>query len=374
MRRARKLLGSALVVALLALALVVLVPAMTGRPVVTYAHSGSMEPTIGLFDAFLVSPWTRDVGVGDIIVFESVTHGGPAVHRIVGGDARGWTTQGDANALPDQAGREPYVTPDRILGKVVTVDDAPILIPEAGKGLVEAKISLTRAANAVGGGRFLVASIFLALAAASAIPALTHRRAPRSPARMPRALRQALRRAFPRGILGRHLGLALLLVLVASTAWAASQARADVPLGLVVVKDPTAADGVRAAAPGGSISREVQVGALGFLPTIVILEPASDRLLAPEPTAQIAARAVARLPVEHRAGDTVGYHEDALHLWRYPALMPAPIIIAMHGLAPGMPYAAVGAALAGIGAVWFWALGVARLPVGRLLGMREGWL
>src|SRR5581483_5082241 len=98
----------------------VLVPVVTGRPVVSYPVSGSMVPTLGPFDVFFVDPWPGALHKGDIIVFDSVTRAQPAVHRIVGGDESGWITQGDANPNADQMAGEPAVTRDRVLGRVVT--------------------------------------------------------------------------------------------------------------------------------------------------------------------------------------------------------------------------------------------------------------
>lgn len=376
MAAARRIVGLALVLSLAAVSFALLVPAVTGRPVVSYAVSSSMEPTIGLFDAFLVDPFARSVEVGDIIVYESLSRGGPAVHRIVGGDARsGWITQGDANPSVDQAGAEPVVTRDRVLGEVVTgPDGAPLLLPEAGLAVVATKIRLARLAAAVGGPRQLTALAFLAVAAASAVPAFFGKPVPRPAMLLPPTARRALRRALPRGLLGRHLGLALLVVLLASTAWAAAHARVEVPLNLVVVGDPTAADGIRAAAPGQSIARDVQVGSLGLLPAVVVLESGSSRLVATDGHATAPSRELVSLRVEQTAGDASGLQEDALHIWRYPALLPTATILALHDVAPGLPYAALAAIAGALGALWFHALGIGPLPVGRMVGLKEDWL
>lgn len=375
MAGARRILGLALVASLVAVSLTLLVPALTGRPVVSYAESSSMEPTIGLFDVFLVDPFARSLDVGDIIVYESLSRGGPAVHRIVGGDARaGWITQGDANPLVDQAGAEPVVTRDRVLGRVITgPDGAPLLLPDAGLAVVATKIRIAKLADSVGGTRQLVALSLLLVAAASAIPGLLGKPVPRPPLRLPPTLQRRLRRALPRGVLGRHLALALLLVLVASAAWAAAHARVELPLNLVVVEEPSAADGIRAAAPGQSIVRDVQVGSLGLLPAVVVLDSESARLVPLDDHARAPSRALVTLRVEQTAGDASGLQEDVLHLWRYPALMPTKAILFLHGIAPGLPYAALAAAAGLVGALWFRALGVGPLPVGRMIGLREDW-
>src|ERR1051325_12185539 len=122
------------------LATLALVPLLTGRPLASSPVSRSMEPTIGPFDVFLVDPFPGHLRVGDVILFRSETQGGPAVHRIVGGDETGWLTRGDANANVDQLAGEPVVTRERVLGRVVTgPHGAPILLPQGGVPVAEAQ-------------------------------------------------------------------------------------------------------------------------------------------------------------------------------------------------------------------------------------------
>lgn len=374
MGRAGRLVGGIVALSLLALCLAIGLPALTGRPVVTYASSASMEPTIGVFDVFLVDPWPQRVEPGDIIVYDSVLQGGPAVHRIVAGDEAGWYTQGDANPAPDQDGGEPLVTRERLLGKVVTrADGSPILFDDVGITLVESRAEIARAEQAVGGSRQLLALVFLGIAALTAIPAFFGQAKRRPPARVSPRLQRFLRRAFPRGILGRHLGLALLLLLLASMAWTAAHARVDVVTTLVVVESPGAADTVRAAAPGGELAREIRVGSLGIVPTIAILDP-PDRMRADERSVVLAPASTTTTVVHQRAGDAIGLQEDALAIWRYPAFLPSDAMIAMHEAAPGSPYILLAGVVSAVGYAWFALLRIGSLPVGRFLRIREGWL
>lgn len=63
----------------------------------------SMEPTYMLGDAVIT--WTRPVGVGDVILYRvpdgEPGEGNPVIHRVIGGDASGWITQGDNTDRPD---------------------------------------------------------------------------------------------------------------------------------------------------------------------------------------------------------------------------------------------------------------------------------
>lgn len=365
-----RLAGWAAAILLVAL---VAVPVTTGRPVLSYPVSASMVPTLGPFDVFFVDPWPGALHVGDIVVFDSVARGAPAVHRIVGGDPSGWITQGDANPNVDQLGGEPPVTPERILGRVVTYPSGvPVRIPGLGASVTEAKVQATRLHDLVGaqGDALPVALVGAGLLLALLVP--RGKRRPR-PA-MDRAFARPLRRAFPRGILGRHLGFALLALLALASIWSAHQARADVPTSLVVVQDPSAADPYRAAPPGGSLPRTLQVGSLGLLPTLAVLEPGTPGIAVPERVTHVASWSTARVEVREVAGPDVGHQQDAVQVWRYPDVLPTRVTLALHDAAPGSPDVALGALCALGGYAWYRVLAIGPRPVARWLGLREGWL
>lgn len=349
---------------------------VAGRPVVSYAKSGSMEPTIGTFDGFFIEPWPRHLAVGDIIVFESLARGEPTVHRIVGGDARGWYTQGDANPGTDQAGSEPIVTPERIRGRVVTdAQGDPILLRGVGVPIVEAKTSLARVENGVGGHSAFMALLLFVLAAATALPALLGRRAlPRPSKPLPRRVQRALRRRLPRGILGRHVALALLLVVMGAAAWASAGAATDVPSTMVVVRDGATSDGTRALGSGQVVERELRVGSLGPLPTVALLEARTEHVRVLTREVQVPAWSHAPGAFEQEGGREPGVQEDVVRVWRYPRLLPTEVLVGLHGAAPGSPYALLAAGFAAAGWTWVRLSGIGRVPVGRWFGMREGWL
>lgn len=363
----------------LAIALLLLVAAAltaTGHPLVSYAHSGSMEPTIGTFDAFLVNPFPGKIQVGDIIVFDSITRGGPAVHRVVGGDAYGWYTQGDANPNVDQAAGEPVVTPDRIRGRVVTMPDGtPILLEGLGISLTELRVKVDQVQEKAGGEKRLAGLAAAAAAAVLAVPAFAGRRGPPpSPPRVSPRLRRLARRMFPRGILGRHLGYGLLALLVLSSTFAAHRADIELESTLVVLEDPTAADGTRSAGPGQTIRKEGRVGSLGFLPTLVLLEPGTPHVILPDDVHDLGPWSTTTFTFRQVAGNERGAQHDSIVAWRYPDVLPQETTLALHDVAPGSPYVVVGTMLGLTGYAMLRAMGVMSLPVGRWLGLREEWL
>lgn len=372
--RAGRIAKAAFTLSLLALAAATALPALTGRPLVSYASSASMEPTIGVLDGFFVDPWPASVEAGDIIVFYSVTRQGPAVHRVVAVEPEGWITQGDANEGPDQLAGEPLVTRERLLGKVITrADGEPILVERLGATLLEGRARLVVVENAVGGPRQLVALAFLGLALSFAVPAFLARGKRELPSRMPLRTRVALRRLLPRGVLGRHVAIVLAAVVLASSLLAAANARHDVVSTMIVLQDPSAADEMRAAGPGMELRRAIDVSSLALFPTVVLLEGDPSRVRVQEP-ALLRPNVRSTVEVWQRGGDVVGLQEDVVGVWRYPAFLPPRAIVGLHEAAPGSPYLLLGALVVAAGAAWLARLRIGTLPVARTLGLREDWL
>ena len=98
---------------------------------VSYVYSESMEPTIGQYDGYVVVP-ADTVKPGDIVVFWSSRREEHVTHRLVGQSKQGFITQGDNNDATDQAAGAPYVQREDIRGKVLTVREKPVIIPQLG--------------------------------------------------------------------------------------------------------------------------------------------------------------------------------------------------------------------------------------------------
>lgn len=101
----------------------------------SYVTSGSMEPTLSTGDGYLVTS-LGDVDRGDIITFYSTEKAEYVTHRVAEIRPEGYVTKGDANPSTDQAGGDPLVTDDAVLGKVVTVAGNPLVLPNVG-GAIE---------------------------------------------------------------------------------------------------------------------------------------------------------------------------------------------------------------------------------------------
>ena len=107
------------------------VGAILERPVfLSYITSNSMQPTLNKNDLILLNPFARNYNIGDIIVF----HNGEKwiCHRIFAKTQDGFLTKGDNNIVTDQLEGVPPVKPEKIAGKVVTINEKPLKIPGVG--------------------------------------------------------------------------------------------------------------------------------------------------------------------------------------------------------------------------------------------------
>lgn len=121
------------VITLLVVVLAAVAVAPASSPVqLSYVYADSMEPTIDRYDGFVLVP-AGTVEVGEIVTFWSPKRGEYATHRIVGQDERGYITKGDNNPTTDQSANYEYVTRDRIVGSVLTLNGQPVLVPGLGR-------------------------------------------------------------------------------------------------------------------------------------------------------------------------------------------------------------------------------------------------
>jgi signal peptidase I len=106
--------------------------ALLAGPVgLSYTVTGSMSPDIAPGDAYITTE-INTPGRGDIVIFPDSDGNGSIVHRIVGVEAEGFITKGDANTVTDQKAGHAAVNPGVIEAKVVGVGGTPITVPTIG--------------------------------------------------------------------------------------------------------------------------------------------------------------------------------------------------------------------------------------------------
>ncbi|MFT4146152.1 MAG: signal peptidase I [Mobilitalea sp.] len=128
----KQLLYGALIGLILILAVISVRAKTNGAPILTYVYSNSMEPLIKVNDAFLVCP-VKKLAVGDIIMYRPMVLKAPYItHRIIAIGESGYITKGDNSAYKDQDNGEPEVIKEQIIGKVVTINGQPLIVPGLG--------------------------------------------------------------------------------------------------------------------------------------------------------------------------------------------------------------------------------------------------
>jgi len=320
-----------------------------------------MAPTLRPGDGFLINPFATSPAIGDVIVYESVLQGGRlAVHRVTGGDARGYTTRGDANAVSDQDAGEPYVTSDRIRGTLVSPQGAPLVVPGLGAPLLEAGKLARQAQGSLSAALPWIP--LLLLAAAGAVLCWPAGRARPPPAAGRPQARSLVRRLFPRGVLARHLAMALFVLLTAGLVASSASAWKETRVSMVVSDSPPP-DQIRSARPGDAVPRELEVSGLPLVPTLVVFEAMTPGARLSERSLALPPGSTQRVAFEEVAGANRGLQEDVVRVWRYPSVLPPEATLALHDALPGAPHLALGLPiLAGL-FVWWRSLRLGHLPL-----------
>ncbi|MFC7116246.1 signal peptidase I [Natronoarchaeum sp. GCM10025703] len=150
----RSYVETGVVVVLLLLVAALLAGQALGQPILlSYAETGSMEPTIDAGDGFVAIPaeLTGSVDEGDVITFQSEeVHGGDVTtHRVVEITEEGYVTKGDANPFTDQDDGEPLVTEGQVLAKAWQVNGEVVVIPNLGTAVSTVQSGVERVQHTV---------------------------------------------------------------------------------------------------------------------------------------------------------------------------------------------------------------------------------
>jgi signal peptidase I len=282
-----------------------------------YVTSNSMEPTLRLGDGFLVWP-VRAVPVGEIIVFRPVVlQADRVVHRIVGRSADGYVTRGDNSAGTDQAAGEPPVTPDRIIGRVVSAGGNPIRIPHLG-GLSSLARSLLRERLSLLAGSTLALSLLLFLW--DYLRPGRHR---------PLRTRWRVRHLYTAGA-----GVAMLVILTALLMGSGVRS-----VEYLVSQNPSPDLNHVKQGEGGLV--RLPVSNPGMVPVWHFSRalPPGQVVRAPE---RLAPGADESLTIRLGPQERLGWHRAYVQVYHYPPLLPRRAVAALHQL---NPYVAIASGL-----------------------------
>ncbi|MFC7215393.1 signal peptidase I [Saliphagus sp. GCM10025334] len=333
------------------LALVVLLTAvmvvghLIGTPVAFgYVETGSMAPALEAGDGFVAIPSAiaGPVEPGDVVVYEArtVEGGGLTTHRVVEEREHGYVTRGDANPFTDQDGGEPHVTDGQVVAKAWQVNGDVVTIPQLGttvmaleSGLesIQWRLATVLGTTAVVGTEGLallllgvgIVSIGLSLGTGA-----------------DRTNRNRTRTRSRSGVFdGRTLvlGLAVVLCLVTLGTLAASAGTTEI--GIVSAEFESEHSNV---IPMGETEvATYELHNAGVLPVVTVLEPASDGIAVDAPPDRLHRGESVEATVAITAPPETGYYLRSFAEYRYFAVLPTSIVLALHAVHPWVAMVAV---------------------------------
>ncbi|TKX62699.1 signal peptidase I [Halorubrum sp. ASP1] len=330
----RTALTVAALVALVALALSAVTPLGFG-----YVYSDSMEPTLGVDDGFVLVP-ADDVDVGDVVTYEDARTGELVTHRVVGREAGGYLTRGDANSATDQAAGAPVVTDATVRGVLLEVGGRPVVVPGFG-----------RVAGAVSGSLGVLLGGLALLALAATLRPRPRRRVGRSVVRSGEVVWPVVATTFV---------VTVALVAIAPAGYDASFVVTEAGVGSSLTADAEVVREVGVSvvrSPVATLLVETEGAAVDGLPegtvTASALAPyttANDRRAVPVPfvdaTIPVLSERAYALPLAIRTPPQPGAITATLRVYPYPATLPEGTLLALHRLHPLL--AAVTSAGAGL--------------------------
>jgi signal peptidase len=336
-----------------------------GQPVLlSYATSGSMEPTIDAGDGYVVVPAgvAGPIEEGDVVVFRATElHGGGlTVHRVVGETDRGFVTKGDANPFTDQSGEEPPVKRAQVVGVALRVGGSVVTVPELGTAVTGTQSALATAQRelAVGlGTRSLLGTRGIAylVFAASVLLYVGDLLVGGDRDRKRDRTREREAGVDPRLVVG-----ALALVLVAAATAAMVLPAGPYEFGTVSAESDS--PGTRVIPTGETETTTYRVPNGGLVPVYVRLEAPGERLAVEPGELTVGARSVANASVAVTAPPETGYYRSYLIEHRYLAVLPPDALRGLYAVHPWAPIVVIDGLLGGS----FYLLGVALVGTGRL--------
>lgn len=325
-----------------------------GAPMgVSYVETDSMSPTLQPGDGFVLVPneIAGEPAPGDVVVFraERLSGGGPTTHRIVEQTDRGYITQGDNNNAPDQAGTEPPVQREQIIGQALQVHGELVVLPgvgvvgqvsEGGSKTVQqfVEVASWRLNSdwlpSIGFTQFLFGVLILLYLGESI----------RERYQGPRSERPNRTRRRERGD-GRDEFHTILLILTAVVVIALTAAMV-VPGGAQqrgVVASETVTSGT--VEPGSAVEFSHGIGNSDVIPMTVILEPAEDLTLERQEIS-LSRGEVANVSGTASVPQSIGYHRFFITEHWYLPILPVELIVALHGTHPWLPIVVIDAIIA----------------------------
>jgi signal peptidase len=361
-----KLAGQVVEFGLIILVIGLVLGQALGQPILLgFVETGSMEPTMKPNDGFIAipSPLTGSVGAGDVIVFEAqeLHGGGLTTHRVVRTSDRGYITKGDANPFFDQDGEEPPVTDQQIVAEALQINGNVVVIPSLGAAVTTIRQTVLATQRELGfilgvslfSGTTGMLNLILALCLfAYALIAVTDSQKKQKS--------RSKTQSRDTGMNTRHVVAVMTVVVVLSvTATMTLPATThQIPIEGQTGSN-TAGSGL---APGETETASVDVPNNGFIPIVVIFDTQTEGIATEPDELYIDGRTVSSAEITVTAPEVEGRVNRVLSERRYLAILPKPLIHALHEVHPwaaillidaiiGIPFYLLGVRLIGTGKI-----------------------
>lgn len=321
-----------------------------GQPLlVTYAETESMEPTIAEGDGFLVLPTTitGSPEPGDVVVYDAqeIDGGGLTTHRVVDETEHGYVTKGDANFVTDQDSNEPHVTEGQIHATAVTSGGEVVTIPHLGTAVssIQSGLETTQfeLAGLLGTNRLLGSdglSTLLLVVGVLTIGLSVYLGRQEGEGRE-RTRDRTRRNVFD----GRRVlaGLAILLCVVTMATMLAMSGTTE----FGIVSGEAGAGAPHVITAGETHNETYELGNGGLLPTVTIVEPASDGITTDDEPRRLHRGETANTTVDVTAPPETGYYLRSFAEYRYLGVLPTSVTTWLHGIHPWVALSATTAVI-----------------------------
>jgi signal peptidase len=268
-----------------------------------------MEPVIQVNDGFIVLPCSK-LKSGDIIMYRPVILQAPYItHRIIEITENGYITKGDNAPCKDQDNKEPVVSKDRIVGRVVTICGSPLVFCGLGKlasflqfglGMYSGKISVM----------FLVLSIITAI-----IPNHKSHRKKKTQYRLRL----------------RHIYRVIVIIAVMFTAVTVYLGSNVCKIKYLVSEYPGISGDQVEVNKSGQL--KIIVKNMGFFPTFTIISAAEPLFVYASPEC-IRPRCEEEVIINVLPQRRTGIYHGYIRICKYPALLPRTCVVSLHRLHP----------------------------------------
>lgn len=310
-----------------------------GQPVLlSYVETGSMEPTMEAGDGFVAVPAAvaGPVQPGDVVVFEADTlnGGGLTTHRVVDETPHGYVTRGDANPFTDQAGGEPHVTEGQVVAVALRVDGEVVTVPHLGTAVMTVRGTTgdarSRLEGHLGTDAPFGANGPATLLLVAGVGVLLFDWATGG-GRRPDRDRSWSR--FRGG--GYDAGrLVVLFALLVGVFAVGTMATTSGTYDQGIVSAEYESDRADVIPTGETTSANVTLSNGGVIPMVTVVEPASDGVDVDPDRRYLGPRESGNVTLSVTAPPETGYYLRSVEEYRYFAVLPGEVLLALHGVHP----------------------------------------